>query len=147
MAMLAAWQDARAAVCVVDAGSALTIDFVAAGGQHQGGYILPGLESMEHALLTDTDRVRFSDAARDQLDPGKSTEEAVYNGLLLSQAGAVALALDRAGADYALYFTGGDGRMLLGSLHLGGKFEEDLVLDGLHILAQEQVVDTGGSSP
>ena len=68
---------------IVDAGSALTIDFVAANGEHRGGYILPGIDSMERALLSDTDRVRFGEARRDCIDPGRSTEEAVYNGLLL----------------------------------------------------------------
>ena len=36
------------AVCVVDAGSALTIDLVDESGFHQGGYIVPGL-SMQFA--------------------------------------------------------------------------------------------------
>ena len=147
LAMLAAWQDARASVCVVDAGSALTIDFVAASGHHLGGYILPGLESMERALLSDTDRVRFADAARDQLEPGRSTEEAVYNGLFLSQAGAVSLALHRVSGDYALYFTGGNGDKLFRKLRLGGKFHEDLVLDGLELLAAEQLDDEHRSGP
>lgn len=147
LAMLAAWHETRNPVCVVDAGSALTIDFVDAAGQHQGGYILPGLDSMERALLSDTDRVRFTDAARENLGPGRSTEEAVYNGLFLSQAGAVSLALGRLDGDYALYFTGGNGRNLFQSLDLGGKFEEDLVLDGLELLAAEQVDDENRSGP
>lgn len=146
LAMLAAWKDAVAPVCVVDAGSALTIDFVAASGQHEGGYILPGLDSMERALLSDTDRVRFADAARDQLTPGRCTEAAVYNGLFLSQAGAVALALQQREGDYALYFSGGNGRSLHTCLALGGTFTEDLVLDGLELLAAEQLGDHGGCS-
>jgi type III pantothenate kinase len=147
LAMLAGWRDAASAVCVVDAGSALTIDFVASDGQHEGGYILPGLDSMERALLSDTDRVRFADAARDQLAPGRSTEEAVYNGLFLSQAGAVTLALQQSKGDYSLYFTGGDGHTLFQRLGLGGKFEADLVLDGLEILAAEQMGAGGGKEP
>jgi len=147
LAMLAAWKDAEAAVCIVDAGSALTIDFVSAAGEHLGGYILPGLDSMERALLSDTDRVRFADAARDQLEPGRSTEEAVYNGLFLSQAGAVALALQRLGGNFSIYFTGGNGRALCQRLKLGGKFTAELVLDGLQLLAAEQLGDDGGSRP
>jgi type III pantothenate kinase len=147
LAMLAAWRDAESAVCVVDAGSALTIDFVSAGGQHLGGYILPGLDSMERALLSDTDRVRFADAARDQLVPGKSTEEAVYNGLFLSQAGAVCLALQLSGGDYSLYYSGGNGRVLCERLDLGGTVEPELVLDGLELLAAEELgIGDGGQS-
>ncbi|MEP5766721.1 MAG: type III pantothenate kinase [Halieaceae bacterium] len=136
LAMIAAWQQTRAALCVVDAGSALTIDFLAADGVHTGGYILPGLDSMERALLSDTDRVRFEDAPRDRMTPGCSTAEAVLNGLQLSQVGAVALALQRFGGTETLYFTGGNGAQLQRLLEQGGVIVEDLVLDGLACLAE-----------
>lgn len=143
VAMLAAWQQVGQAVCVVDAGSALTIDFVSQGGEHLGGYILPGLDSMERALLEDTDRVRFADAPRDSIAPGHCTEHAVFNGLLLSQAGAVALALSRQAGDFSLVFSGGNGRALQAVLEIEGSFEPDLVLDGLALLAA-QSIETGG---
>ncbi len=139
LAMIAAWnqagEDSGLGVCVVDAGSALTIDFVAASGEHLGGYILPGLDSMEKALLQDTDRVRFADAPRDSIAPGRSTEQAVYNGLLLSQAGAVALALSKQTEKYSLLFSGGNGAVVQAVLAMGGNFAADLVLDGLALLA------------
>ena len=136
LAMLAAWKQARGAVCVVDSGSALTIDFVSAGGEHLGGYILPGLESMQRALFSDTDRVHCAAATRDQLAPGNSTEEAVDNGLMLAQAGAVSLALQRLGGNFSLIFTGGNGAVLQRCLQLGGECAEQLVLDGLYLLGQ-----------
>ena len=95
LAMIAAWQWVGDAVCVIDAGSALTIDFVGADGEHRGGYIVPGLAMMERALLAETDRVRFGEAPRDCLEPGNSTETAVLNGLQLAQVGAIDLALSR----------------------------------------------------
>ncbi len=36
--------------CVVDCGSALTVDFVTAGGEHLGGYIAPGTRILSRAL-------------------------------------------------------------------------------------------------
>lgn len=136
LAMLAAWNVTRGSCCVVDAGSALTIDFISGAGDHLGGYIIPGLDSMERALLSDTDRVRFGNAARNQLDPGRSTEEAVYNGILISQAGAVSLALQRVDGDPVLWFSGGNGQSLRDLIGQGGGFEEDLVLNGLRIQAE-----------
>ncbi|MCY4428639.1 MAG: type III pantothenate kinase [Halieaceae bacterium] len=136
LAMLAAWKQARSSVCVVDSGSALTIDFVSPGGEHRGGYILPGLDSMQQALLSNTDRVLCDAATPDQLKPGNSTEEAVDNGLLLAQAGAVALALQRLGGNFSLIFTGGNGAVLQRCLQLGGVYSEHLVLDGLYLLGQ-----------
>jgi type III pantothenate kinase len=143
LAMLAAWHRIGDAVCVVDAGSALTIDLVDARGAHLGGYILPGLDSMERALLQDTDRVRFAEAPRDSIAPGRCTEQAVFNGLLLSQAGAVALALTKQVGDFTLLFSGGNGEMLQAAVDNGGSFAADLVLDGLALLAEQPAAHGG----
>jgi type III pantothenate kinase len=137
LAMLAAWKNIAGPVCVVDAGSALTIDFVGADGQHLGGYILPGIDSMERALLSDTDRVRFGDAARDQLAPGCSTEAAVYNGLLLSQAGSVSMAISQMGGGFTGCFSGGNGRLLRDLVQPSAAYRPDLVFEGLELLAQD----------
>ncbi len=56
LAMLGARERERGKLCVIDAGSALTIDIVSAAGQHEGGYIIPGAALMERALLLDTDQ-------------------------------------------------------------------------------------------
>ena len=69
LAMIAAYQRIAGPVCVIDAGSALTIDFVATDGRHRGGYILPGMAMMERSLLGETARVRFGDAPRDRIEP------------------------------------------------------------------------------
>ena len=138
LAMLAAWQRVGDAVCVIDAGTALTIDFVDAEGNHRGGYILPGLDMMERALLADTDRVRFDDAPRDSLAPGDSTETAVLNGLQLAQVGAIELALSRYGNNELLVFTGGNGATAQRLLERGGELCEELVLDGLDLLGREE---------
>ena len=137
LAMIAAFAEVRGACCVVDAGSALTIDFLDISGCHRGGYILPGLAMMERALLGDTARVRFGESARDEMSPGTSTESAVFNGLQLAQVGAVATALDRFGEGGAIVFTGGDGEVAQRLLDRGGQFIESLVLDGLEILGSE----------
>lgn len=64
LAVCAAFARYGAAVCVVDAGTATTIDLVTGSGHHQGGLILPGLELMQSALLRGTgDLARLSEAA------------------------------------------------------------------------------------
>ncbi len=42
-ALLGVLAQSRAPAVVIDAGTAVTVDLLAADGQHQGGYILPGL--------------------------------------------------------------------------------------------------------
>ncbi len=136
MAMLGARQRERGRLCVVDAGSALTIDIVSAMGQHEGGYIIPGPTLMERALLLDTDRVRFDEDAAYSLAPGTSTAQAVRHGIALAQAGAVGLALDRAGDEsIALLYCGGAGETLMQLVNRGGQWLPDLVFEGLAAMA------------
>jgi len=61
LAICAAFARYRAPVCVVDAGTATTIDIVSGSGEHQGGLILPGITLMQSALLASTgDLARLS---------------------------------------------------------------------------------------
>ena len=136
LAMLAGRHCLNGRICVVDAGSALTIDIVAADGRHEGGYIIPGATLMEQALSRDTDRVRFEEDVDHALKPGKSTAQAVRHGIALAQAGAVRLALESLEIDeQQLLICGGGGnslRQLLGGV---GQHKPDLVLEGLALAA------------
>ena len=136
LAMLGARDRNSGRLCVVDAGSALTIDLVSAAGEHEGGYIIPGPELMERALLLDTDRVRFSEDADYTLAPGTSTAEAVRHGIALAQAGAVSIALEQVTGDApALLFCGGGGEDLMRLLNRGGHWTPELVFEGLEVMA------------
>ena len=135
LAMLAARARCTDRLCVVDAGSALTIDLVAASGQHEGGYIIPGPALMARSLQRDTQRVRY--AARDDvsLEPGTDTASAVGNGIALAQCGAVELALQRCDGDApALFLTGGGGAALQRLLQRPATLVEDLVFEGLALM-------------
>ena len=96
---------------------------------------------MKSALLKNTDRVRFDRGNVEGLEPGTSTVAAVNNGVLLSQVGAVKLALEgasqRAGHDYCLYICGGDGERLQQILAVEAEYRSELVLDGLALAAAE----------
>ncbi|WP_165954325.1 type III pantothenate kinase [Seongchinamella unica] len=142
LAMLGARQRSRERLCVVDAGSALTIDIVSAAGQHEGGYIIPGPALMERALLLDTDRVRFDEDVSYALAPGTSTAEAVRHGIALAQVGAVAAAIAHNGGEQpTLFFCGGAGETLRQLLDRGGSYLPDLVFEGLEVQAREVFTD------
>lgn len=137
LAMLGAREREPGKLCVIDAGSALTIDIVNAAGEHEGGYIIPGLRLMERALLLDTDRVRFEEKVGYSLAPGTSTAEAVRHGVALAQAGAVALALKQAGSEpMTLFYCGGAGETLMGLVRCTGQWAPDLVFEGLARMAE-----------
>ncbi|WP_343222630.1 type III pantothenate kinase [Marinobacterium ramblicola] len=133
LAMLAARQWTQRACCVVDCGSAITIDYLAANGQHLGGYILPGMRLLQQALLGNTARV-FVDRPVDRFDPspGCNTSDAVTHGADFIF-DAIQLRLKQGlEPEMDLYVTGGDGELfwrLLGR----GEWRPDLVLDGLQV--------------
>lgn len=135
LAMLGARQREAGRLCVIDAGSALTIDIVSAQGEHEGGYIIPGADLMERALLLDTDRVRFEEEADYSLVPGTSTANAVRHGIALAQVGAVVVALEQAGESPTLFFCGGGGEKLMQLLQRDGQWTPDLVFEGLALMA------------
>ncbi|QFU77730.1 type III pantothenate kinase [Halioglobus maricola] len=138
LAMLGARARSTDRLCVVDAGSALTIDLVSPDGAHEGGYIIPGVALMERALLLDTDRVRFDEDVDYALSPGRSTAEAVRHGVALAQVGSVATVLDSSGTRTPqLFFTGGAGDTLRKMLGRGGELVPDLVFEGLEVMARQ----------
>ncbi len=140
LAMLAAYSVFESSCLVVSAGTALTIDLVAADGQHQGGYILPGLTMMAHALQSNTGIRLQGKAVQVSTRPGLVTEEAVYNGSLASCTALIeksAADLERQDPGVNIVLSGGDAAILKEALQQGvaGKvsIRPNLVLDGLAI--------------
>lgn len=139
LAMLAAADRFSRAICVVDAGTALTIDLVEKGGQHLGGYIVPGRDLMWRALTGDTgDLGRFtaSDSAGEggSLEPGRDTGDAIRHGSLtaicaLIECCAARLAEDNRGR--VVVVTGGDAGRIIPFLAVDLEHRPQLVLEGL----------------
>lgn len=137
LAMLAAWKHASGACCVVDCGSAITIDYLSEDGRHLGGYILPGMRVLQQALLGNTARV-FVDRAAAEFDPspGCNTGDAVTHGADFIFDAIQARVKQGLKPGMHLFVTGGDGKLfqrLIGC----GEWSPDLVLDGL-VLALEE---------
>lgn len=141
LAMLAAYAKAKTAVCVVDCGTATTIDVVSADGVHQGGFIIPGAKLMERGLLADTDKIIFSDAERSarSMKWGESTAEAVINGIYFSQIAIIEKCIARCKEQFAMIQTilcGGYGAEIHEDLSGDFIYVPDLVLDGLSIYSE-----------
>lgn len=88
LAMVAARARTKRPCCVVDAGTAITLDFVDGTGRHLGGFILPGLRMSRECLLANTAIPRDSVVdGRDDL--GRDTPTAVALGARYAVAGIV----------------------------------------------------------
>ncbi|MBN8430477.1 type III pantothenate kinase [Microbulbifer salipaludis] len=141
LAVLAAFRRDPSPALVVDCGSAVTLDLLGAGGEHLGGYIVPGLGLMRRALYADTDAVKVAPPANviTSLAPGCDTAEAVNHGLPLMVLGAVERAYDdlahrcaeEGSAAPRLLFCGGDGGALARWCDRPNVVVEDLVMEGL----------------
>ena len=137
-----------AGVCVIDIGTAVTIDFMNESGVHEGGMIMPGLNMMQKALLDNTADIAFDGSGFESIDLDRasdglatSTEEAVKHGALrLLRAGLddVCLqAVSRYGNDIKIILTGGLAEKILPLLSVANMMHEPhLVLKGLHIAAE-----------
>lgn len=121
---------------VVDAGTAITLDALAADGQHLGGQILPGLTSMSRALGISTSELPNVDVQQFDL-VGKSerfansTTVAIAQGILGAATGAINQAATALGEDASVILTGGDAAVLQAQLQRHAEYREHLVLEGL----------------
>lgn len=139
VAMVGAWCEFGRALVVVDAGTAVTIDAIDAGGQHLGGQILPGFGLMSRALGTETSDIpvveRGAWAASRGLEIfGASTAAGVIQGAANAVAGAVdrAISVLRSNAyDPVTVLTGGDASAMLPALADAPEHRPNLVLAGL----------------
>lgn len=130
--------------CVVDCGTAVTIDLLLANGEHGGGWIGPGLDLMRGQLLRGTSGVRFSAdeaAAASGHEFARSTADAVMAGTGQMLAGMVMQALTLAEQRYGLWpqciLTGGNAADLMPLLSADVRHEPDLVLRGVAVLARD----------
>ncbi|HTN33020.1 MAG TPA: type III pantothenate kinase [Marinobacter sp.] len=137
-AMYGAWQTHKHGYTVVDAGSAITVDYVNSAGQHLGGFILPGLHMMQRSLRVDAARIGFDSLQISDIRPGASTGECVNHGL----AWLTSALIDRVHNDSKAFgvadilVTGGDADRLL-QLGLTAKCHPCLVLEGLSVVDAE----------
>jgi type III pantothenate kinase len=140
LAVVGAYQLSGKAALVIDLGTAVTSDFVAADGVHLGGFICPGVPLMRTQLRTHTRRTRYDsdEAARalENLVPGRATAEAVERGCLLMLRGFVcgqaAMAAELLGDDVDVFLTGGDAPLVMGVIP-GARVVPDLVFIGLAV--------------
>lgn len=129
-----------AATLVVDAGTAMTVDALAADGRFLGGLIVPGYDLMRASLARGTARLPV---ATGRFDPfPRSTDDAIVSGALQAMAGAVARTRDamHAAGESApqLMLTGGCAPLLLPLLDAFAPLHvPSLVLEGVLVLAHE----------
>ena len=123
---------------VVNAGTALTIDALTADGRFLGGLIVPGPALMRRSLDRGTAGLRLTEG--DFAEFPASTAEAITTGSIQACAGAVERMRDvMAGRDATpsqIVLSGGGAREIAGHLPIAATIRENLVIDGLLLIAR-----------
>ncbi|GAB6140428.1 pantothenate kinase [Methylosoma difficile] len=136
LALIAARQG-KQATCVVDCGTAITVDLLDGEGQHLGGLICPGLTLMKQALAAGTQALGFyqQDFA---LQPAQFTEAAIDSGTAFAAIGLIEAILARQSGNFHLLLTGGDAERIAEGLQIDYQIDADLVLRGLALTLKGQ---------
>lgn len=140
LALIAVHSRYPGAACIVDCGSAITLDGLAPDGRHLGGLILPGLGLMREALLQGTQLAPSPKSVSPQW-LARDTAGAVEFGGLYACVALVERLAQRIGQDCGrvprVIVSGGDGASLRQLLEIESRYEPDLVLTGLAQIAGE----------
>lgn len=135
-ALIGAWHLMKSRCLVVNAGTAMTVDALSGDGVFLGGIIVPGFELMGRALAMNTERITLKEGQRREFPT--NTEDGVFSGALAALGGAVermANALGRPGTLDCIV-SGGAARPLASALTIRHRVVDNLVLDGLVIIAR-----------
>lgn len=157
LACFAAFRSMKQACVVVDAGTAITVNFIDGTGVFQGGVIAPGLHTMLRSMHTSTAQLpalheafAMPDSARGPF--GKDTAHAMQLGVVHAARGLVRSAVEAFAEAYEAYpaviATGGDAELLFAEDGLVERIVPDLVLLGMAELckASEEQEDEADDS-
>lgn len=123
------------AAILIDAGSAVTVDYVDGLGVFRGGAIFPGLRLMAKALHDHTALlpiVEIDDAAG---VPGTTTGKAIQAGVLHAVAGGIERLISeyqhQRPTAFEIFLTGGDARSIVARLHHPVHLWPEMTLEGI----------------
>jgi type III pantothenate kinase len=142
LAVIAAWDRFKTSACVIDCGTAITIDGITFEGSHMGGLIIPGLAMMQETLIKNTLGIDVDIDSQTKLEFGRDTQSGVSNGCSFA---AVAL-IDRVvksmyaktGDSLKCVITGGAAQFIIPLLETEFIIDTELVLHGLSTFFRDQ---------
>ena len=136
LALIAAHNLYQQAVCIVDLGTAITMDWMNESGRHLGGVICPGLAIMKQSVNKNTANLpmvdyEFSDAIAD------NTEAAIYSGTLCAAIGLINYLYKKNSTNSKLILTGGDAQLIAPFIEFEHVVEPHLIFYGLALMIED----------
>ena len=143
---VAAYHTLKQACVVIDAGTAITIDFVDGEGTFHGGVIAPGAQMQMKALHQQTDALPDIPFAIPANEPyGRNTEQAMLQGVFFGIRGLVQRVIERYADSFGSFpmvgATGGDAAALLEHEDFVDRVVPDLILMGIAVAVVANLSD------
>jgi type III pantothenate kinase len=141
LAIVAGRQHARQVTCIIDCGTAITVDIVTEKGQHQGGLIVPGLSLMKKMLTDNTDALSNVTQENEFNLLATNTHSAIQAGTLYMVTATLENLINDLQQNFTdevrFLITGGDAEELIPLMPQPLIHEPDLVLKGLAQYARQ----------
>jgi type III pantothenate kinase len=131
---------------IVDLGTAITFDAISAKAEYLGGIIAAGIGISVEALFSRTARLPLVDFKKPAAVIGTNTVASMQSGLYYGAVGAIDGMIERLrgelGPDTQVVATGGQASLIAGESRFIRHVDENLTLDGLHLLWQRRTKKT-----
>jgi len=135
-ALIAAWHLVRGKCMVVNCGTAITIDTLSEEGKFLGGLILPGVDLMRRSLVAATSQLRLEQGSYARFP--LNSADALFSGAIQACCGAIERQYALLDDDSVpVVLSGGAAGVLHKNLRLPLRVEDNLVLQGLLLIARE----------
>lgn len=143
--MIAAWEEFKTAVCVIDCGTAITIDGIDSEGKHSGGLIVPGVTMMREVLINKTAKCVIKDQDKLAEENGllaRNTTQGIIGGSIYTVVAFIEQIIHDLTQEWNeevnIIITGGDGDMIKTFLTRKVFSRPALSLDGLALYVAAQ---------
>ena len=143
----AAWDVLKQACIVVNAGTAITIDFIDGKGVFHGGAIAPGVQMQLDSMTNGTEALPSIDFKRPEGEPfGRNTASAMLRGVYHGARGLTWRVVEEYARAYDAFplviATGGDAQTLFGDDELINRISDDLELRGIALTARNALIES-----
>jgi type III pantothenate kinase len=125
-------------VLIIDAGTALTFDFLSSYS-YKGGNISPGLNMRFKALNKFTNRLPLISPSENFSNPGRNTSDAIAAGVITGvtyEINEYIRTFENKHTNIKVILTGGDSEYLKDKIDYHITYEPDIVIDGLNYILE-----------
>ena len=129
-------------ILIIDAGTAITFDFISAD-IYKGGNISPGLTMRFKALNKFTGKLPFVSPLENYTSPGRNTTDAITAGVITGvtyEINEYIRTFEKKHTDFKIILTGGDGEFLKDKINTQFTYMPDIVVDGLNYILEYNAI-------